>query len=422
MHLGRRFRVGLAAVVLPALAGCWWSPSGGPNRSGHNPGETAIGVDTVATLAETAVLADVGGASGPVVSGSRLYTAGGGRLWAFDAATGTEIWRNPEDPTSDAFRVDVDGGELLVTGGSGRLGYTLTRMDARTGQSLGPSPTRVDAFGTIRGSTLAGQSFPDNFAPVLVHSLVVGDPDDAARNWRAFLLVGESVPWATDPTIGAEHVFVTGRGLLSTDPTATAVGPSVRAYALAGGHTACATAGEPPYDVTYTCPDWSVPIDGTSSTTPVLSDDLATVFVGTDAGTVYAIEAATGAVRWTAAVGSAVTALPAVADGMVLVPTASSGLVALPADGCGAATCAPVWTASTGASIDEQPVVAGGAVFTLSAGGLLDAYAVAGCGATTCAALWSDDLVASITQPMAVEDGRLFVTVDGDIHVYAPAG
>lgn len=76
-------------------------------------------------------------------------------------------------------------------------------------------------------------------------------------------------------------------------------------------------------------------LDGAIATSPVLSSDGATAYVGT----LYAVDTAGGAVLWTAAVGAAVTQPPALAGDTLLVPTASGSLVALAAGGCGAATC-----------------------------------------------------------------------------------
>ena len=61
------------------------------------------------------------------------------------------------------------------------------------------------------------------------------------------------------------------------------------------------------------------------------ADGEAAVYVGTDAGTVYAIDTASEDVLWSASVGSAVVDSPALADGSLFVPTSSGGLVVLDA-------------------------------------------------------------------------------------------
>ena len=143
---------------------------------------------------------------------------------------------------------------------------------------------------------------------------------------------------------GTTQVFYAGSGLMVPVPGDGTEGHGLRAFAVTPWANTCGAPG----DQVFACPRWVLPLDGSSSTTPVLSADGATVYVGTDAGSFSAVDAATGAARWSAAVGSAVVAPPAVALATVFVPTAAGSLVALPADGCGAATCAPLWASPTG--------------------------------------------------------------------------
>ena len=220
--------------------------------------------------------------------------------------------------------------------------------------------------------------------------------------------------------MAAERVVVSGEGLVSTDPASTFTALGLRAYRLDGPPADCATDSGGEYPVTYGCPAWAVAVEGTSMTAPVVSDDLATVVVGTDAGLVYAISEATGSVLWTANVGSAVTADPGIAGDTDLVPTAADGLVALPLAGCGAPSCAPAWTSASPAGVAQQPVAAGGAVFVGHDGGVLAAYPVGGCGSATCDPVWSTPLGGDFDGPMAIGSGHLLVTVDSVMHAFTP--
>jgi outer membrane protein assembly factor BamB len=217
-------------------------------------------------------------------------------------------------------------------------------------------------------------------------------------------------------------VFVGGPGLLATSPGDTTSGVGIRAYSVASTPTGCGPeAGADTEDPFYACPAWATPLDGTGTTSPVLDDATGVAYVGTDAGTLWAIDAATGAVLWTSSVGAAVTADPSLAYSTLFVPTASGRLAALPAGGCGAPTCAPAWTAETGSSIDVQAAVAGGVVFTGSADGTVRAFDAAGCGAAVCTATWSGATGSAITGAPAVSNGRLFVgTADGRLIAYQP--
>lgn len=163
------------------------------------------------------------------------------------------------------------------------------------------------------------------------------------------------------------------------------------------------------------CPTWMALLDGTESSRPVLSADQGTVYVGTDAGTVYAVDAATGAIEWSVGLGSAVVDSPALANGHLYVPTEGDGLVVLDA-----ATGAPTWTGSTeGHAVTQQPAVAGDVVYVGTAGGGVLAFDAGGCGTGTCSPLWSDDLGSDITGAPAVSNGQLFVgTADGRLVAY----
>jgi outer membrane protein assembly factor BamB len=223
----------------------------------------------------------------------------------------------------------------------------------------------------------------------------------------------------TRMTLGERHIFHAGRGLLSTSRTAPPVeGNGVRTFPITDGTNECGIG----YGHPMACPEWVAPLDGTAATSPVLSPDQATVFVGTNAGTIYGVDADTGTVRWSAPAGMSVPAPPALANGVLYVPTGSGELVAFDADGCGAATCAPLWSGSVGGSLDVQPAVAGGVVYAGSSSGTVRAFPAAGCGASTCAAIWSTNAGSAITGAPAVSLGRLFVgTLDGRLIAYAPS-
>ena len=251
-------------------------------------------------------------------------------------------------------------------------------------------------------------------------TIEVSDVELPARDWSAVTLVGGSVV-PSPVTIGGADVFAAGIGLVSTDPTSLVTGLSLRAYPLDQAPSPSAVDDDGGgFPVTYSCPRFATPFIGTTATSPVLSDDLATVYVGTDAGVLSAVDVTTGAIAWSADVGAPVTADPGVAGGTVLVPTAS-GLVALAGAGCGAATCEPLWSTTSTVPVTHQPASSAGAVFVASDDGTLAAYATAGCGAATCGPVWDVDLGQSITAPLSLGAGHLFATVDGTLHTFVPA-
>jgi outer membrane protein assembly factor BamB len=266
------------------------------------------------------------------------------------------------------------------------------------------SGLRGDAIVGTLGRTYLASPFP---VEVVVERgvVVVGSlADQDAR--RQFATGGGS-----RPTLGRDAVFQAGDGPLATTPAGTASGRGVRAFSLTTPRPGCAGNLE--------CPLWATPVDGLG-TDPVISPDQSTLYVGTDAGTVYALDAATGAVRWTASVGFAIRAAPALAAGTLYVPT-WDGVVAFPAGGCGSATCTALWKGVTGSPVTVQPGVGGGLVFTGTAGPV-HAFAAAGCGAASCDPLWSDDPGRgyAISGAPAVDGGHVYVgTFDGRIVGYA---
>jgi outer membrane protein assembly factor BamB len=213
--------------------------------------------------------------------------------------------------------------------------------------------------------------------------------------------------------VGSNGIYHSGQGLLSTTPSAAPpTGNAVRMFSLTRPSN-CYTVSEPPF---FPCPHWATPIDGATATSPVIGPGEETVYTGTDAGTVYALDAATGAIRWSAPAGAPVTASPALADGTLFVPTGDGDLVAFDAT-TGAVRC----SAPTGSPLTVQPAVAGGVVYTGSADGSLHAFPAAGCGAATCRPLWSASTGSRITGPPAVTGGQLYVgTQDGRLIAYAP--
>lgn len=135
-------------------------------------------------------------------------------------------------------------------------------------------------------------------------------------------------------TFGAAgDLFQAGPGLLATQPGESPTADGVRAYRLETGQVpACGAGGA---DL---CPHWAVATDGEVRGHPVGGGQpggVETVFAGTTAGTVYAIEGTSGFVSWTVPVGAAVTATPALApragssSDLLFVPTADGRIVAV---------------------------------------------------------------------------------------------
>jgi outer membrane protein assembly factor BamB len=190
---------------------------------------------------------------------------------------------------------------------------------------------------------------------------------------------------------------------------------------------------------------------------------------GTDAGALYAYNAADGTLRWSF---SAIANWPTVAGGKVYAryarfePDLKSGFMAWDAstgallfrsieplaaggtavsgnrvllaqgtaleayDATGVTNCTggppkvctPVWTGSLTGSASGTPAIVDGIVYVTTDGNRLHAFAAGGCGSSTCAPLWTANTVSTPTSP-AIANGRVYVGAgDGKLRVFDARG
>jgi outer membrane protein assembly factor BamB len=283
--------------------------------------------------------------------------------------------------------------------------------DPATGEPTGPGHAGVVL--SVRGAEAVFGSYDTPAGePAMVG---IGPLDDPTQVRRFAIDVDTS---ATDAlTLGTDLLFQAGAGPLATTAGDGSRGNGVRAYARSEARPGC---GPLPAGgtVLVECPLWVTPVDGAAATAPVLGSGGTLLYTGTDAGTLYALDAASGAVVWATAVSAAVTASPALAGGVLYVPTGDGRVVAVDA-----ATGAILWQAVAGTTgaIAEQPAVGGGLVFTGSVDGWVRAFDASGCGASTCGPLWSARPEPSqpITGAPAVSGGQVYVgTGSGTLVAY----
>lgn len=412
-----------AAVAAIALTACWPVPGGNADRTAHNPFETAFTTSSVADL-EPAWTAELGpGASGPVViDHSGVFVRVDRSVSRLDVRTGATAWTwRPPAEVADLASV----GEPIVVGDRLYLGYGFgnaggqwsgVAIDPVTGDEL--AVRRASGLlQTARGSLVAGvvASF-GSLTPVAVSYTLIDV--SAATSVHGGTLSIESSGGAARPglTIGERGVYQTGNGLVGGQPDPV-LGHAVRRFPFEPAGN-CGPSGAP----FFACPDWATPL--TATTPVVIGPGEQTLYVGVADGSVAALDAATGGVLWTAAVGASPTGAPALAGGVLYVPTADGDLVAVDAGGCGAAVCEPLWsTAVDGTAVTVQPAVAGdgdeAVVFVGTQGGTVAAVAAGGCGAPTCPVRWQASVGAAITGAPAVSNGKLVVgTADGRIAAF----
>jgi outer membrane protein assembly factor BamB len=411
-------RVGLVGAIVVLLSGCWLAPNQGPDRSGHNVAEQALTPGTVATLTEQWRSEGVWG-TGLLADGARVYAYGYGAR-ALEASTGRLLWAT----VFDNWRQHVRG--AFVDGDTVRLHVRIVdswtqQYDAATGVfgggSIGDGGGGVVA---IRGPrelrTIGGQ---DPETANLVDDLKLVDRTTGTVLWEATAAVTSD--WSpTEYTLGTQRIYGTGPGLLATTPGDGAQGAAVRAYPVEGPVQDCGPAESP----TWACPAWVTSLDGRPVAAPVLSPDEASVYVVTDTGRAYALDAATGAPRWTADLGAYPRGEPALAEGRLYVATAGGRVLAFDTDACaaGPSPCAATWTATAGAGpLAGQPAVAGGVVVVGTAEGAVRAYAAAGCGTATCDPLWTGTVAGPVSVPPIVSNGRVLVLDDTErLTAFAP--
>ena len=135
------------------------------------------------------------------------------------------------------------------------------------------------------------------------------------------------------------------------------------------------------------------------------------VYVGSDNGNLYALNAATGAQRWSFNAGNlSLVSSPAVVNGVVYVDGASD-VYAL-----NAATGAQIWSFATGGE-GSSPTVANGVVYVGSADG--NVYAL---NAATGAKLWSFTTGGQVVSSPAVVHGVVYIgSFDGNVYALSAA-
>lgn len=371
-----------AAPEAPVAAADWPELGGGPDRCFARPD------DLCPALVPRFAFA-VGGPvrASPVVAAGILYAGGdGGTMWAVDAATGEPRWRFSAAARIRAPALASDG-RVFVAGGDGNV----SALNASTGRLL----WRFSAGGPVlaapaaQGSTLAVAAYP---------GLVFGlDPATGRLRWRT-AVSGETL---AEPPAAADgrFFFVTGGGrLLAIDAGGGALlwaagGARAAPPAYAWGAVVGLSEGGP----------WA--LDAASGEVFWRSKSaLAGEWVGAALGpaTVYAVtsealtalDAATGAVRWTAAVPAG--SLPggggeAFAPGGLRRPSPPSPAQVMP------------------------PLVAGGVVFWPRGAAVL-AFA-----SSDGEFLWESQLPAAAASPAALWSGSLYLGAeDGNVYALTP--
>jgi outer membrane protein assembly factor BamB len=357
--------------ISPTAKGDWIQEGFNAAHTGFNKFETEIGPENVGSLTQLwESEADGFWFSAPVVSNGKVFIGSSSpevRMYALDAETGETLWIGPEQDGS-LFENSAAISRGLVFANAHRS--AISAYNANTGEIVWTTDPRlaVQASPTIGGRTLyLGQTNADL--------------------------------WAFEAATGAMKWMVDDHGSLDTQAPVIDNG---RVFKMGNGGPLTA------YDADDGAQLWQ--ISAASVGTPAAA--YGKVFFAHHPEGVTAVNAATGEEVWSAPVLNTfqINGSPAVAYGKVFVTEAA--LFALDA-----ATGAVVWTAA--AQSDMGPSVANGVVYASSQSGEWDAF-----DARNGQLLWSVTISvgcsgASCAQMAPViSNGKLFVTSGGN-KVYA---
>ncbi len=386
----RRIVRALGCVALVVVsAGCWPYQGQGPDRAAFNPFESGLSPATVGGLHRLWSVEPGRIVGSPVVSQAGIHVV------AFDAAgtpdlvtygaDGAQRWSRRITPDAVPYVQGSSGAWVL--GDRVGTGYYLYDNASFGNSSDGPS------FDISTGEPLAS----------------VGDgPIVAVRDNRVVSTFRRYVN-ATDQEAGALL-----RDIDSGQVTKVALSDS-GSFTLGARRLYRANLGW--VDAWELAPSgdpqarWTAALPG-MTTQPVLDPDESVVYVVANdepahRGTLYALDAATGATLWSADLGAPGTT-PALADGTLYVQNALGWLMAFGAGGCGDVECPSLWeaaSASGGLALTTQPAVAGDVVYAGWGDGSIVAHDRAG------GRLWSGSAgSAAVTAGPVVSVGRVYVT------------
>ena len=301
-----------------------------------------------------------------VVGGLVILPASNGHVYAVDAATGTGRWvfsGGGSGLSSTAF-AEIKGRQGAIMAVFVGTPGGIWALDAKSGRPLWRRPSLAPVSSAIavdRGTVFAGDDAGNVYAL---------DAATGAVHW-----IAGGLPCASPPK---------GKGLQATAapracPCGTRAGPTVAGDRVVAGSTAGTVyaldraTGKLLWRYQTRGAVVSSPAVGPSD--PAKPGTYATgglVFAGSADHYLYALDLASGAPRWRYQTGGPISSSPAYANGVVLAGSLDGRLYAV-----AAATGKPLWSEATGGPIDlSSPAILDGRVFIGSRDGGLYAYQV----------------------------------------------
>ncbi len=317
-----------------------------PRNTGNNPYENVLGPANVANLKVSWFLNAGTNRATPVVVGGVAYIAAG-NMDALNAATGTQIW-------SAAIGADtspaVVGGVVYV----GSYDKNLYALNAQTGAILwkapithGPNtPTVVNGIVYVgSGASAGGQVFALNAqtgASLWTFSASRGNGSLAVYNGVVYVAGGKL--YALNATTGVQRWVSSAGGMQSTPVVEKGV---VYTSAANGVRTFNAGTG---------ALLWTATIGSGIDDLPAIANGI--VYIAAEDGKLHALNASTGVQLWSTAIGGYIYSSPSTANGVVYIGSDDTKVYALNAQ-----TGAILWSYTTGAFIAASPAVVNGMVY-----------------------------------------------------------
>ena len=362
-----------------AASGDWPMFHHSPTLSGLNAAETAISPSNVGTLVAdwtacpTCIVRDPAVANGVVYAGVQLTAVCGDCLAAFDATNGIQLWRTPLTPAGSIRGTPaVWNGVVYIGAGNQRL-YAF---NAATGTQLWVTA----AFG--------GPVDPPTVQNGLVYAVSEGssagiharDPISGAKVWDALI---SNVP-VEAPAVANENAYAGGASpftnkLFAYDailgallPSWPVTGGADRSAAFGGGKVYWGdTSGTiSAFDAISGAKSWTASTAPSSSfigSSAAVANGM--VYVGAG-GQVFALDEVSGAHTWSTAVSGTIgPSSPAVANGVLFIcsDTSTAGKV----QGLNALSGAQLWSATLPVGEGfSSPAIAHGMVYIGGSSGL----------------------------------------------------
>jgi eukaryotic-like serine/threonine-protein kinase len=349
--------------------------------TGYNASETTLGTGNVSGLTQQWLAATHGTAENvaPTIGAGRLYTSTG-EVQAWNASTGALDWTaSPAVAVSNlAFgdgRIFGDngstGGVYAYNAATGKLDWSFTLPD----DGSGSEPVYANGLLYVAGYSSIGAYNPVTGAQVWLSGppyggLVRSVP--ALSDGRLYLAIEEFTPVRHPQDLIAFNAS-TGALLWAKALGGYGVGGVQTASPVASSDMVYQCSGSSMYGVWAKTGDirWSEP-DGCDNNgtdnTPALANGVLYA-ASRQSQDVYAINASSGAVEWTAPGEGADAAAPAVANGVVYIPMWADTVAAYDAS-----TGALLWTSpDLGFSVGvegAQPAVVNGLLYMGGAGGV----------------------------------------------------